>query len=67
MVKMAELHADGVNDLHSYNTGKADEQARIIKLLERFHDELTDDNGENWESLRIAQAIDRILGKESRH
>jgi hypothetical protein len=46
MAKMAELHSEGVTDLHSYSVGFEDATARIIKLLEnplhhniRFPDE----------------------------
>lgn len=34
MAKLAGLHAEGVNDLDSYNLGVIAERERIIKLLE---------------------------------
>lgn len=44
--------------------GAAKKQERIIALLTRMHDELTDDNGHTIESVVIANAIDRIKGVE---
>jgi len=34
VAKLAGLHAEGVNDLDSYNLGVIAERERIIKLLE---------------------------------
>jgi hypothetical protein len=42
---------------------RAAERERIVKLLTRMHDGLTDDSGHTVESVTIAKAIDLIEGK----
>ena len=42
MSKMAELHARGVTDLHSYTCGRRDEREELVSVLQQERDNACD-------------------------
>lgn len=61
MAKMAELHAEGVTDLYSYQQGQIDNKAQIIKKLESLKEFLIDSPDEVITSDRRVEVIEATM------